>query len=1417
MLNDLNNNSGQFDSEINSSFDDAGRKIKSTGTNIAKKELKRQGKKARNATQRGAKKAVRKASGLVKKGAKIIGKAALQIGKATIKALISLLSNPIGWIIIIVLIILFCFLMIVDDDKADSKNHSNEVLSNSSDDYALYDAQDALSATFYSKYSDQSFYFTLSEPDDQAKQDEIDKYSGKSYDVLKGITNKGLTQSSYTNYIADIDGYEEVVKLSTTMLSALDNELNGAGNGGYYYPEQFIKPLYTGDSCDLNSDDLDIRDCELGKLDKAESTKYEIIGDNEIYYTLIDGVKEEGTNDYGLGSLVHYQAYYQPSKITDYKIRTVTYVNQDWSYDDGGSPLLSGVAWNSLSTDEQNEILEEYKYKEGNYTPAKQQGLLDDGQTGIYNVENEIVYKDWSKAYYADEQKRIANEENTMYTGLAWEKWASSDPLISTGLLDTSVVYAIDSATTYLSKIDFGVSQKWTDIGKSTHTQTGTYLKDYYSSESVKQSTWNIRSINGATSLKRLYIDDNNKGYMITNPVWTDGTYTESYYMEEGKNTVKNTTEWCNNVYTPSNPQYNDCLSGYHEDTYWYPVYTIELDPGYWSFNIVRNKNGESVSETIIVEVDNGPGKQEDTNKDSLYSNYRRQYPADYGKDECNWRYEPSYLFSINAITEGTLQVNLVVHEKDKILADDNVLSYIQDYIDNYKAYIPYGSENFNCYKSSSDDLNESMPTGSATKKEVVEQKQCKDNEYALSTFNNNVMTKLNIESLTSLQSKKIANILGVEDNDTEDNIVAFNEDKLIDTTVYDNTQNTSKSSEITKTYGKIIEKYTNAYGIDSNIIVAIIDAADGIDKNNLTNVRCDAISGCELKNVNNFSNAKEINKNSVYKENFIINDNLSDEEAIKMATAKMQLLMEKYDGNLLLAILDYSLGEQATYQLLKIYEKQEGFPVEASIEDKYNATWYHFIDEILMNTDAYNISLNNGASKQFIKDFFEKLQSVRIIWNRLKDNGAIASIIWTKTSVYDELDGKVLKTDNPVVTKALYFLRKNDGENIKKYWDVLVSGQKSWDSSIMEVENKIEIKNPDMAILYIPELTDLGKESALEHILGIDSDKDMREIGMSSKRYLVSKLGFLNIEPDYKDILGIKITTPADTYETIQSFGYDPQKIGESAYSKSWIIKVEEGKDVYSISDGTIIDSGNDGVVVESPNGALITYSGLNNINEDLSENVFGEVVGKSDGEVKISVYYKDEYYDMEAFVQTYLDSSSASSAAFWSITKHLNFIALSDAESEALWAIIDAMRDSGESILGGGPKQCTRFTNYMATIYWGDALKARYGNNLHVYGDGWEKAKLFSETFPELLVPERSELPDEGENILFSWKDGSYGHTGWINECKYDPSMDGNGYVIISHGNVDYKGGISLNQRFTWDEWHSSYGGNATYTWMK
>lgn len=1481
-------------------------------------QLKGAGSKAGNAAARSINK---KASGLGKRLAKQTAKAAFHIAKAAVSIIlnvIGVLISPVGIGIFILIMVIICSSWLLNVFKVNNQEYQQEVLTSS----GAYDTANALAAVFYEKYADQSFYYVLSLPEE--KNDE--EYSGKTYEQLGGKPETtGIQQASQTNYIEDVDNYEENIKLSAGALTVLDTKLNNAGSTGYYYPEQFIKLLaidFSDEDCRLerttdengNEKSVDISGCKLKNLsDLNKSEKSITVKDGEktddgqvmsedlcsslngsfknsscTYTVKIDGVdvlstkyekvgetyqktaeQTESVSDYGLGSLVEYEAHYQPSRINNYKITDTIVVDDNWTFDSAnGTTPYEVVNYSSLSSDEQKEIINKYRNPSASATSTytksvtkkstNNEGLLVTGETGLYPVENQIVYKDWVLLEnYNDVSK--------------WEQWGVSEPLVSTGVLDTEIVYAISKAVVYFQDepIDFNVSETWTDLETAVHEQTASYLKDYSSSKATNHNTYKVADYPNAEGLKKLYgANGTFLGYIKDDPKWVEGNFKEEGSPTPTKSTkqvpniVDNDDTYCMQRYGTITSY---CLAGSHTDgkkteTTYSISYSATYTPGYWEYTLVRDTDGNPTSSTGKIyeeEVHSCSIKDSNTSSSTNGRNECRSQlgnyfmsdsqAKNYGKEDSknNWRYSPSYLFTISAHAEGQLQVRLVSHGRSNITSSQEDFDYLRGYIQNYEAYIPSAGASFTCTANENGDDTMMSQTYSD-----IDFCECDETSPYCIAYNGQGLTymkQFGIANMSDAQLNKINSVLGITENESSSNKVLYSESVVeIPSSVNSSTKQTL--SKIATEYGDAIEKASKKYGVDASLLKAMIATAQ---IENTKYVECDG--SCTYEDIFIFD---EVVSGKRTVRDVTINPNGTKEEIVEAMAVKMQRLMEKHYGNLLVSLLEYNLGEETLDTLINVYSKETGLPKEEILSDEYDTGWNHYLLEILENTTEYGVSPLSTASTDYIQDIITNLGTTALVkWTRkptnadsgakseyIEDGSSTKVFIWRKSDIYDRADMNSKKsTYNAQVITALYNLRKNNGEGYKKYWKILTSNQKG---AIENVENTFQNSEGNnvsvegdyiLTAYYINEngeydrtknqpsnavkMTYSGDSQTVEQYIkmmfAFDSEETYIDIDVMSGDYWMSKFGKMDVQPDYKTIVGRGLEAPAEEYTTIKKAGEYTGTLFGSATKTAWIIKTEEDADIVSItSNGEVVSADGDRVDVYLEDyDTTISYTGLKDISVKQGDKIKDLVVkgssgnkkkllGKSSGQVAIFVYHDEGYYDMEEFLKTATSDLSIGSGI---VSGYLGGACLSYEESQALWAIINAdLRTSG-----GVAFNCTRFTNYMITEMWGSDFYAP------VYGDGKDKVDKIVEAFADKGVVKKTveELNDNEENMAFSYSDGSYGHTGWIDEFVRDSSMEGGGYVVVSEGNVGSNSLIRLKQKYTYDEWYSVIGKHCTF----
>lgn len=1398
----------------------------------------------------------------------------LKAAKAILSVIISIISALIS-LIVALISFLGIFLVVIVVVVVILKN-----LNFGSSSSTLLDEtrsfNEILSAVFYEKYSDESYYYQLSLPkeveDDENYKEE---YSEKTYSQLSGLEKITLAQAdatyedeSVTEKLRDIDNYEENVKMNSLALAYLDKYLNNAGKeqSGVYYPEQFTKALYVGDSCDLNDEDLKIKNCKLGDLSEALSIAYEKDEETGLYkqieqveeeaketensentekknnlklelsdYTeeeqeeLINGYTVNGkslsVSDYGLASLVHYQAYFQPSRVTQYKIKTITVIDEDWIYGSSGSPTKT-IAWNTLSEDEQNAIMEDYKTYKYNttnkFSSNAKEGVLNTTQLGFYRVEDELKYVDWSDLYF-DQFGQVRDYTNIdTYSKSEYEnKLSKADPGVSTGLRDTEVVYAIDYAVTYFQDVNFTVSQKWTDMGDATNTQEITYFKEYTWDKATEYTEDLPKGQTNAETYLAWYVKGELVGYIAERPKWNSGTITfstknvtDDKLYEAAEQQVKEACENSKKTNPNVNVSYCEKTNAPLESNYQKTVYEAHYTPGYWTATIVYNTDGSKCENSCVYETEH---KEEGGNDVSLDEyNKIKNYNKDKDKENSDlnsWTYQPAYLFNLTANVSGKFQVKLVSHSGTSISSKGDPLDYLSYYIYNYDAYVPAEDEmKYTCngaeYKK--DDLPDDCGDVWAT-----------DTSWTKATMNS-----FNLGYMSESQVKSLKDLLNIERTDGEnENETAIYSADAIKYSDYlgDDLQNAM--SDLNTKYGKTIEKYSTKYGVNKYLLLTMMytaqkngssnimglsydkgldslseinkDAAENLEENFQTN-------GWSLKNVKVFDKGAKQDEESL----IIYRTVGTDDQIINWAAAKMQKLLEYYNGNILLALHSYNAGIYATTKLYTYYNSQTNYSYNDFVKNKYETGWYHFKDNL-----EGEANLNSNYSATYVADMVYNLPTSSITWITKDYNWHINGSrwdthteIWNKYSITDVF--KSIRISNVYSNEIISALYSYDTSTNTNKWKMVSMGQKNDSSGIYHQKNTgYNLENTRLTEKVSHHLNDAGSGFVLSTIISAQTGVDDGNFSNMSKKQWISTMGFAKVYYSYKKVLGSKVYLPAESFETVKSPGLnEDEETGEEHYSGSWVISTDEDAEITSITQGVVKSVGEHYVdIYYEEKDTTVSYQGLSEVLCETGDEAKKLVIGKSSGEISIQTYHNGEYYNTKELMDEWMEKTG--------IRGTLSFMGLFTGSfgsysgklvrnPDDMWAYINAT-----TVEGAAPNNCTTFVNFMMEQYWGI-------HNIGINGNGNVKVERAIEVLSAAgydLTPATNDLADFGDvayNILWSWDDGGqYGHTGWINEYNRDE-----GYVIVSQGNLCNEG-IQWKYKYSLEEWESTIAGNIAY----
>lgn len=245
-------------------------------------------RKAQRAAKETAKKFMRKAT---KSGIKFGAKAAVAIFKIILKLLL-LLWKPLLIILAIFLVIWLVSGWFVDEEfesKAEIDNYQTESISE--DNPVTYDLENArykvldrsngnkLFKMFYG-YMAQRGYWKI----------EVDENGNPIGDLMRGDEKKAQEM---------VDKYNREKKfiMNSDLLYLLDVNLNSRMMNEFFFPEQFVQPVYHDENYNLKQ--LTNEDGEL----IVKSTKYDKKTQKPT------DKKEIGVWDYGFGSIMQYQAF----------------------------------------------------------------------------------------------------------------------------------------------------------------------------------------------------------------------------------------------------------------------------------------------------------------------------------------------------------------------------------------------------------------------------------------------------------------------------------------------------------------------------------------------------------------------------------------------------------------------------------------------------------------------------------------------------------------------------------------------------------------------------------------------------------------------------------------------------------------------------------------------------------------------------------------------------------------------------------------------------------------------------------------------------------------------------------------------------------------------------------------------------
>jgi len=693
------------------------------------------------------------------------GSAIVSAGKYTVSAAAPFL---IGLAVVFLFVFGILLLVTLDADQTQQSTREGSFTGEIIADDIDAQIENTWTGVFYQKYSAMSVYAMVDMENIEKGNAEVcpaadgagvpygtntDSCSGNTFDELTGtkfadIDQEHLYQQDTEEWnemrIADIDGREKYLAVSAGAIYNLDSRLND----GIIYPQQFIRPVaadctedisafLSDNSNDRNKDGrVTIEDCRIRNYDEAGNPAPTGIDaaeylDNTLYLSSaqsqkfsnseqadtdtgrssavkLDG-KTEGQWDYGLGTLAHYKAYFQPSRIADY------YVDQIDVICTGDGTAGNGFQLDACTEKKFGDIVTMTRQEDDlmswmdTLKEVYRGGVCSDGENimgcggHLYVPDSVLYYRDWHEFYntYAEHIEDIHDfvyrdtERTGEYPGAAiadQEDWLK-EPAVSTGIPATEVKYVIDYALTYAGSVSYNIAQDWITQTSAEHTQEYSYkISRNFSGSNVEDTIQNqeLTGHSNADSISEyeydacLYYEGAMKQCGFgeeENLIWVEeDTRIEGEPFEDTR-TVMNPECWIETEYYTYLPKAG-CSEEqlYQQEKFMNDsqVHEVYIPAHYEDSNGNIYYEGEIISEEQLIE--NG------------ISDQRTAY---------TWGEEVSGILS--AHKKGELQTYAVYYTSSVPETEDIVgIDYLEQYISNYKAYIPDPEEDskWSCYQS---------------------------------------------------------------------------------------------------------------------------------------------------------------------------------------------------------------------------------------------------------------------------------------------------------------------------------------------------------------------------------------------------------------------------------------------------------------------------------------------------------------------------------------------------------------------------------------------------------------------------------------------------------------------------------------------------------------------------------------------
>ncbi len=1046
------------------------------GANSLRKKIKNKKKldKVKNA---------KKTAQTAKKSAKAIKSAGAAVTKAA-GAVMNIISWIIGfllafwWLFLIILVlVLLAFIVyyIMFNEKISDGTYTSGsvVISETLDN--------AATIMFYTKYSSQSYYYTVDD-------------SSELYQITESTVDSDGIE------IKDFEGRESSFALNPGLLYILDTYLNQ----GYVNPDQFLKPVYntcsTGESTNGYCELIDLTD-EDGYL-VVESSKYEQDEDTTTF-SLVEGETEIGVWSWGLASILHYEKFEEESEVQNYAVRSFEYVDEE----SREVKTMTITDYNEL--EDSSELK---KYLEENFEEVIDVAINTDIPTSIKQGDEEDngTIPDDEISYGIDNVTTmfgtITNEFSIdwiyqdVYTNMELIDWKGYLPVIDSVDEELKTRGETTDDTEYRMYVDYNAFVNSYVGDKSYVTSSGgEYYIDgtniYYGTNIVQEETKIEIEVDKDTAYKTICTGEKSAALI-------EIAFDFSMTTEEKESYAQEVYDSCIERYESVNsePTFDTVVTetkeyGFYITTTSGDTIFIEIDKDDVSFELeyiytlAVLKTGDLYTQSVSYENDE-PDMSEVVGLDYLtaYVSTYQSYVSTEGYDDLGYDYICA--LASNSVVQSKIDANLTSEYTNiskfwsvASLDEYTVEAILKNTFDSVD--VTETTDGNNNSTSSALDSTNTETTTTTIKNNIIEtyddyietatynQKTTLSNYCAMNTIpiyvGDSLPTSILLEGTTLLHSilmsKEFGYSLEEDSNDISYSSVVDSQ-SIIYTGINDENNSYASNTDLeeaTSTYGTYIKSLSTKFGIDSNLIYAIISSTSGGSSDYGSSCSYGS-SGCGLMGVSielagrgltayNFTEGEDVKFYEEFAAQNLSGDvssdsavaetlKTNDEANILYGVMLLNYYMEKYDYNVLLAIQAYTYGESNMNKFLSYYYEITGVTKDYTLDDTITYNWTAYRDFCESATETCFDTEDLSYSADFIETVLLAFGTVDTISIRKQDNTyATFNFSYLKSSSTSSLSEQQIFNDKII---SLY-IGKGGDDYWSEIWDGLYAGIKDF------------------------------------------------------------------------------------------------------------------------------------------------------------------------------------------------------------------------------------------------------------------------------------------------------------------------------------------------------------------------------------